>query len=265
MSGKVEMKWSAIVLSLALPGLFMPCCDGRAAQPAAATASAVASPGSAAIENAAKQNKYLFILFFEKEDEPAVAMKDVFPKAMAKINDRADSITINIADSAEKSLVDKFGVRGAPMPIVLAIAPTGAPTKAFPKKLGENQLQEAFVSPCTAKCMKAIWDRRSILICVQNDKTQSNAEAMEGVKAFKADPQYTKGIEIVLLNPADKAEQSFLKDLEVDPKTTQAVTLLVTPPGAPVARFAGAVTKDQIETAVKQAQSNCGPGCKCHQ
>ena len=161
-------------------------------------------------------------------------------------------MTVNVADPAEKPIVDKFRAEGAPMPVVLAIAPTGAPTKAFPKQFDEAQLQQAFVSRCTAKCMRAIQDRHSILLCVQNDKTQSNEEAMEGAKAFKADPKYAKGTEIIMLNPADKAEQRFLKDLEVDPRTTTAVTVLVMPPGAPVARFTGALTKDEIETAVKR-------------
>ena len=67
-----------------------------------------------------------------------------------------------------------------------------------------------------------------------------------------------------MLNPADNAEQPFLKALQVDPQTATAVTLLVTPPGAPIASFAGAVTKDQIEAKVKAAQSGCGPGCACH-
>jgi hypothetical protein len=150
------------------------------------------------------------------------------------------------------------------MPVVLAIAPTGAATHAFPKQFDEAQFQEAFVTPCTAKCMRAIQDRHSILLCVQNGKTQFSQEAMQGVEAFKADPKYARGTEVVVLNPTDQAEQPFLKALEVDPRTTAAVTLLVTPPGAPVARFVGAVTKEQIEAKVKEAQSNCGPGCKCH-
>ena len=87
---------------------------------------------------------------------------------------------------------------------------------------------------------------------------------MQGVEAFKADPQYARGTEIVMLDPADKAEQHFLADLQVDPRTTAAVTLLVMPPGAPVARFAGAVTKEEIAAKVKAAQSSCGPNCSCH-
>lgn len=102
-----------------------------------------------------------------------------------------------------------------------------------------------------------------ILLCVQNDKTQFNQEAMQGVEAFKADPQYAQTTEVVMLNPADNLEQPFLKALQVDPATTTAVTLLVTPPGAPVASFAGAVTKEQIVAKLKSAQSSCCPGGKC--
>jgi hypothetical protein len=237
-----------------------------AASPAAAgTAQPATSPGIAAIEKAAKDNKYVFVFFYAGQDTNTGAMYGVFQTAMKKLTDRADSMAIHVASAAEKPIIDYYGVRGAPMPLVLAIAPTGAATRAFPKTFNEAQLQQAFVSPCAATCMRAIQDRRSILLCVQSDKTQFNQEAMQGVRAFKADPQYTKGTEIVTLNPADQAEQSFLKALQVDPRTPVAVTLLVTPPGAPVARFAGAVTKTQIETKVKEAQSSCGPNCNCHQ
>ena len=112
--------------------------------------------------------------------------------------------------------------------------------------------------------MKVIQDQHMILICVQNDKTQANQEAMQGVKTFEDNSPYGKATEVVMLDPADKAEQDFLKDLQVDPQTSTAVTVLVTPPGAPVARFAGAVTEEQITAKVKEAESGCGAGCSCH-
>jgi hypothetical protein len=225
----------------------------------------IAGRAEAALKKAAKQNKYLFVFFFQDaEDMQTRTMYAVFQKALEKLKDRADGLGVNISDSAEKPIVEQFRARGAPMPMVLAIAPTGAATKAFPKQFDAAQLQEAFVSPCTAKCMRAIQDRRSILLCVQNDKTRENKEALDGAKEFKNDPKYTKGTVIIMLNPADKAEQRFLKDLEVDPRTATAVTVLVTPPGAPVARFTGALTKEAIEDAVSKAQSSCGPVCSCH-
>ena len=228
------------------------------------SSSPTASRAAAALDKAAKENKYLFIFFFAGQDEHTGAMNGVFQAAMAKMGDRAKGITIYLTDPAEKPVVDKFGVRGAAMPMVLAIAPTGAATRAFPGQFGEAQLQQAFVSPCTAKCMKVIQDQHMILICVQNGKTQFNQEAMQGVKAFKAESRYGNGTEVVMLDPTDKAEQHFLADLQVDPQTATAVTVLVTPPGAPVARFAGAVTEEQITAKVKEAESGCGAGCSCH-
>ena len=114
--------------------------------------------------------------------------------------------------------------------------------------------------------MRVIQDRRMILLCVQNDKTQFNQEAMQGVKAFKADPPYGKATEIVMLNPADKAEQHFLKDLQVDPQTTTAVTRAgdaARRSGRPLCR--GGDRRSRSRPRSKTAQSGCGAGCSCHQ
>ena len=68
------------------------------------------------------------------------------------------------------------------------------------------------------------------------------------------------------MNPEDQAEAALLQELKVDPRTPQAVTVLLAPPGQPVAKFAGAVTKDQIVAKVASAKSGpcaggkCGPG-----
>jgi hypothetical protein len=196
-----KMNHSAMVASLAGCVVWMTVSAMTAVSSAAEESGApAASPGAVAIEKAAKANKYLFIYFFEGQDAQTAAMNGVFQTAMAKMTDRADSIAVSIADPAEKTIVNKFSLRGAPMPLVLAIAPTGAPTRAFPKQFEEAQFQQAFVSPGTAKCMKAIMDRHLLLICVQNGKTQFNQEAMQGVEAFKADPQYAKVTEVVTLS-----------------------------------------------------------------
>ncbi len=100
-------------------GLWTPSGATAADAPAVAASQSNASPGATAIEKAAKDNKYLFIFFFTGQDAHTGAMNGVFQTAMAKMTDRADSMAINVADPAEKPIVDKFGVRGAPMPLVL--------------------------------------------------------------------------------------------------------------------------------------------------
>ena len=257
---------AAVAVLLALLAAF-----GRpaAAEPSGQeTAPAARQPsrGMAVIEAAARSNKYLFIFFWKENDENARSMYGVFQSAMGKWAGSADSLGIQITDPNEKPIVDRFGVSRAPMPLVVALAPNGAVTKGFPVKFTEGQLRQAFVSPCTARCMKAMQDRKLVLLCVQNRSTQLNQAAWKGVQDFKADPRFGRATEVVHLDPSDGAEATLLKGLQVDPRTPTAVTVLLAPPGGPIAKFTGAVTGDQIVAKVASAQSGpcaggkCGPG-----
>ncbi len=224
------------------------------------------SQGWAAMDSAARNGRYLFIFFWKDNDEQSRNMFAVFQGAMRNTADATDSVSVQITDPNEKPVVDRFGVSRAPMPLVLALAPNGAITKAFPIRFTEKQLREGFVSPCTARCMKALQERKLVLLCVQNERTQFNQAAWEGAEGFRADPRFAQATEVVHLNPSDGQEASFLQTLQVDPRTPQAVTVLLAPPGQPVARFTGAVTKDQIVANVAAgpcAGGQCGPGGCC--
>jgi hypothetical protein len=223
----------------------------------------IKSKGLTAIDAAARNNKYLFIFFWKTNDQQSRNMYGVFQSAMGKMAQSADTIGIQTTDPREKPVVDKFDVSRAPMPLVLALAPNGAITKGLPVKFDENQLRQAFVTPCTAQCLKALQERKLVLLCVQNQSTQFSQVAMSGVQSFKADARFAKATEIVTLDPEDQAETAFLKDLRISPQTPQAVTVLLTPPGQPVATFAGPVTKDQIVAKLTSASSGCCPGGSC--
>ena len=262
----------AIVMMIALCGLLMAIVCQAVAQPrqtyavASRTAPPNNSKGLAAIDSAASKNKYLFLFFWKENDKQSQAMNGVFQTAMKKWAGSTDSIAIQITDANEKPVVDKFGVSRAPMPLVLALAPNGAITKGIPIKFDEKKLAEAFVSPATAKIMKALQGRKLVLLCVQNQKTQFSQDALNGANSFKADKRFAKSTEIVTVDPANQAEATLLKDLKVDPRTSQAVTVVLAPPGQPLATFAGPVTKDQILAKIASASSGpcaggkCGPG-----
>ena len=262
---------SAVIMAIALCGLLIAtACQAVAqSQPyavASRTTPTSTSKGLAAIDSAARNGKYLFVFFWKANDKQSQTMYGVFQSAMKKWGESTDSIGINIAAPSEKPVVERFGVSRAPMPLVVALAPNGAITKGFPIKFDENRLREAFVSPCTAKCLKCMQDRKLVLLCVQNKKTQFTQVAMAAARSFKADARYSKATEIVTLDPEDQAEAAFLQDLKVDPRTSRAVTVVLAPPGQPVASFVGAVTKDQIVAKVQAgpcADGKCGPGGCC--
>ena len=259
-----------ILAAIAVFGLFIVMNSPGVAQTSpqysvASRPTTTASRGVAAIDSAAHSGKHLFIYFWKANDKQNQTMYGVFKSAMDKWASSADAVAVQISDPNERPIVDKYGVSRAPMPLVLAIAPNGAVTKGFPIKFDEKQLREGFASPGTAKCLKALQERKLVLVCVQNERTQLAQEAMSASMAFKADPRYTKATEIVVLNPEDRAEHSLLTDLKVDPRSPQAVTVVLAPPGQPVASFVGAVTKEQIVAKIEAgpcADGKCGPnGC----
>ena len=220
--------------------------------------------GMAAIKQAADAGKYIFMFFSKTDDDQTLAMRKVFDKAMEKVADRAQWIAVSTNDSSEKAIVAKFDLGRAPMPLVLAMAPNGAITGGFPNKCEEQQLLNAFATPVTEKVMKQLQDNKLVFVCVQNGKTKSNDAAMQVVRDFKADARFAGATEIVMLDPTDSAEASFLADMKVDPKTEEAMTVFLAPPGSAIAEYKGATDKAELVATLQKASSgSCGPGGSC--
>jgi hypothetical protein len=231
-----------------------------------AAAEPAVSPGAAAIQKAAKDNKYLFIFFWREDTQHSRVMRGVLQAAMKKLAERAESVEIQVADAAEAPIVARYDVSRSPMPLVLAIAPNGAVTKALAGQFTEDQLKQAFVSPCTAECMKGLQERKLVLLCVRQQPPPGKPTPLpQNVRDFTADEQYAKTSKVVVLNLGDAAETDFLKSLQVDPQTITPVTVMMAPPAAVIGSYTDDVTKDQLIAKLKAAQSGgCGPGCSCH-
>ena len=159
----------------------------------------------AARKQAADEGKYLFAFFWKTEDESTAAMRKLFDESLAKIADRANTVAVSITDTAEKEIVDEYDLDRAPMPLVLAIAPNGAITGGFPNQFSEQDLLSALATPATQQCMKHLQDGKLVFLCVQNDETGMNEEAMQGVKDFAADDRFSTATKIVVLDPSDEA------------------------------------------------------------
>ena len=227
------------------------------------TSATAAGTGIDALNKAGAANKYLFAFFWKTEDESTQAKRKVFDAAVTQVAERADAVAVNVAAKAEGEIVEKFGLDRAPMPLVLAIAPNGAVTGGFTDSFSEQDLLDAFASPCLEKVVKALQDRKLTFLCVQNAKTAGNEDALQGVRDFCADERYRSATEIVMLDPTAKAETKFLSDLKISADTANAVTVFLAPPGSPIAMFEGATTKEALLETLQKASSACGPGGVC--
>ena len=214
-----------------------------------------------AIQHAADAEKYLFIFFYKAEDDATKSARKTFEEATPKLAEKAEAVVVNAGDRAESDVVNRFGLRQAPMPLVLAIGPTGAVTQNFTQNFDEQQLRTAFVSPGTEKSLKALQDRKYVLLCVQNGETQFNDQAMQGVRDFAADPQYARSVEIVTVDPSDAREVDFLVRFGLNVSGKEAVTLLLAPPGKVMGTFIGATDKNTLlATATPPKAGGCCGG-----
>ncbi|MDH3717734.1 MAG: hypothetical protein OES79_06385 [Planctomycetota bacterium] len=187
----------------------------------------------------------------------------MFYQGVGQIDGLVDTVEVNIRESREKAIVDQLGVSRAPMPLVLALAPNGAVTKGFPIGFTAEQLRQGIASPAMANCMKALQSQKLVVLTIQNQSTPYSQTAYSSAAQFKQDARFTNSTEIVTLDPADPSEAGFLQNLKVAPGTQAAVTVVLAPPGKPIATFTGPVTKQQIVAKVTAAQSGCCPGGTC--
>ena len=146
-----KLRRSAVVASLAVLSAWILAVTATAAPPAAEKdVPAAASPGAAAIEKAAKNNKYLFIFFFAGQDAYTGAMNGLFQTAMAKMTDRADSTAIYAADPAEKRSSTSSRSAGLPCRWSWPSRLPGPPPVLFPrssKRPNFKRLSSAPVRP----------------------------------------------------------------------------------------------------------------------
>ncbi|MFZ1935567.1 MAG: hypothetical protein WCB27_10080 [Thermoguttaceae bacterium] len=241
--------------------------QGRAATaPTGAGRSAAVnvSRAQAAIDRAAAANKYVF-LFFWKEKGPATEKAwAALQPAIAKVADTARAVSIRVTDPAEKKLVDKYGVSHGPMPLVLAVAPCGAITKAFAKTFDEKELRTAFVSPCTLRCLQALQSRKLVFVClVDQANLQDKMPVPKGVEDFKADKKYGAATEIIMVNVRNAKEGTFLKGVGLGAHDAP-MTMFLAPPGAVIGTFTRRASKEMFTAQLVAAQSGCGAGCSCH-
>jgi hypothetical protein len=222
------------------------------------TTPATSSAGQAAIADAARKGQYVFILFSREDDAATQAVRQTLRDALAKSDGQTASVEVHLSDPTEKALLDQYGISRAPMPLVLAVAPNGAVTGAIPLKLTEAQVGQAFVSPISAQCLKAVQSRKLVLLCVQ---PIPGSALPQGVRDFQTDPQYRQATEVVTAHAGDTKEANLFKRLQVPAQTAQPVTVLIAPPGSVLGTFAGEVSKTQLIEKLQSSKSCCPGGC----
>lgn len=162
-------------------------------------------------------------------------------------------------DDATIGLTRALHLERAPMPLVIAIAPNGAVTKAFPKIPAEG-FASAFVSPALASCLLAMQNNRMAVVSIGNASLPGSAATQATAEAFVAQPGKSIYRSLVSVDPSAATELFKILDLPVT--TDTAMIVLLVPPGQQLASFRHPVMIEQMNAALAKANATgCGPWC----
>ena len=224
-----------------------------------------AGPAMKALQKAAAASRHALVFLQAGDDEPTRVARAKFEAAAAKLGDRADRVVLDRSAGTDAELVARYKLTAAPAPLVLVVAPNGAVTGGMKAdEVSSDKLANLLASPAKQTCLKALQDRKLVLLCVQNSSTPAGDAALAGVNAFKTDARFAASTEQVTVDPANASERDFLAELQVPPAPPEAVTVFLAPPGVMLGVFTGATTSSTFEVALAKAMSGgCGSGSGC--
>lgn len=220
-----------------------------------------AGPAQAVLDQAASQKKYTFVLFYRENDPATQTVAQTLKDGVAARSDKATFCFVPINDPAEKSVVDKFGVARAPMPLTVAVAPNGAVTGFFARRLVDANLTSSFVTPTKMYCMKSLQDGKLVMVCVNESP---DAGTPVSVHDFQIDPQFSQRLNVASIHVSDPAEATFIQQMGVNTEQIRGTTIVfMAPPNALVGMFDLTATKAQMAAALHKAGKCCDdPNCK---
>ncbi|WP_166823358.1 hypothetical protein [Thalassoroseus pseudoceratinae] len=221
------------------------------------------SPALSMLATSAEEGCFTYVLFWRNNDDATQRMGTNLQQATSRMKLRVNTVSVRVTDPHELETVKRFDVERAPLPLIIAVAPNGAVTKAWFLKASREQLHEGLVSAGTAACLKAMQQKKLSLICVYNSVTAHRDSLKQAAIGIKADRRFGAATEVIEIDPADVREHAFLASLQVKPNSNEAVAVLVSPAGHPIGKMTGAVTATQLIKTIEAAMQGCCPGGTC--
>lgn len=215
------------------------------------------TPVERVIAESAIENKYLFLYFYKRGSRDSKKMSRVIEKAKKKWSAKANFVNIDVNDKTEKNIIDLYRVKK--VSLTLVIAPNGAITSGFSGVVDLESLEKSFISPKMAEIIKAIQERKTIFLCLLNEKTKYSKEVLKTAQAAK---DMLRGIaELVQVDPSDKQEKYLLSQLRVEPDIDSATTVVIAPTGIVADKFTGKITKRDLFNSFQKIlarEQGCG-------
>ena len=161
-----------------------------------------------------------------------------------------------------RGLVERYRVLGAPVPLVLVVAPNGIVAGgALLKDATPEALARTVPTPKKAE-MLAHFTRKLPVFVVVSGRTMVEQRGAIFEACTQAVQRLERKAATVVVDQEDEAEKAWRAELKVSPRETVPIVIVFNAKGEKTQVFRGAVTAEQlIQAALKKVE--CCPGGSC--
>jgi len=209
------------------------------------------------LQSATEEDKVVFLLVTEQGAPGIEQAKEIIQGAMAEV-DRSVTVELDRADVANASLAAKYGLSGAPVPLILVFASNGAMAGGnLASKLTKQGLVSMVPSPKKAEVLKALQAGQAVFLTATRDGMSTKSEVASCCAT--ASGQMRGKCTSINVDMEDPAEALFLKLLKVDMQATEPVTVVVNAQGQVTGSFNGPMDVAKLVQAATRKVSGCCP------
>lgn len=216
----------------------------------------------ALIKAANKNGKFVFLVVFDKAGADKDKAMSIAKAASAQKKRAVEVIELNITDTDNSEIVEKFRLSGAPLPLIMVLDKNGTPAGGFRSgQATADDLVKTIPSPKFSEIIKGLTERKSVFIVAykksMTHKTVAIANCNEAAKSMN------DGAIVIELNIEDKEETTLLQNLKVDLSANEPVIYAINTTGQVAGTFNSETAPAQLVLAAnKVVSSGCGPkGC----
>lgn len=223
-----------------------------------ATGFAVPTTATQALSEASVAGQFLFLTFYKAKNASLTSTVTAFKKSSPK---KIAVFDAAIDNPANNDIATKYGINAGQLPLLLVVAPNGVVTGGFPATVTAEQLKQSMsVSDLMLKVLKPLQEQKVALVALQNASTKFSAESWAGVNEFVNDPQYSKFVAALKVDPLATGGSDFIKQCQLVSPISEATVVILMPPGRIGKVLTGKLTKADVLKALGSCATGCAPG-----
>ncbi len=210
------------------------------------------------IEKANKKGQVVFLAVTEKGNSQNQEALNIAKKAQ-KLYSKSAVLELDRSNTANKELVQKYRLAGAPVPLVLVIAKNGYVTGGAPLQgLSADALVGMVPTPKEELLIKALNEGNSAFVIFSKKSDEKNKKQMEACQS--ACQSMSNKAKTVFVDIEDKNEKSFIAKFNIDKNAIFPITFVINGQGQVTSMLNGITeAKSLVEAANKKVSSGCCP------